>query len=180
MATPVLTIDQITQVSGLVAQYISGQREKYIAGAIALSAAQRAPVAGFFSPHLLDETRLLVLQGERVQNPDFYPMLKQMGFDNLPNQSMTGAITFADVVVSHGPFSYGLLFHELVHVEQYHQLGISRFSELYVGGFLKGGSYEAIPLEINAYSLGDRFESNPNQLFSVEDEVKEWISKGRF
>jgi hypothetical protein len=50
------------------------------------------------------------------------------------------------------PFSDGLLFHEPVHVEQYRQLGIPRFSEFYVRGFLNGGSYEAIPLEVNAYS----------------------------
>ena len=32
---------------------------------------------GLFSPQLLDLTRLLVLQGERVANPDFYPMLRR-------------------------------------------------------------------------------------------------------
>ena len=85
---------------------------------------------GFFSPQLLDGTRLLVLQGERVANPDFYPMLRSLGFNNLPDHSAMAAITFCDVVVSHEPFSNGLLFHELVHVEQYRQLGIPRFSEL--------------------------------------------------
>ncbi len=35
----------------------------------------------------------------------------------------------------------GFLFHELVHVEQYRQLGVPRFSELYVRGFLSGGRY---------------------------------------
>ena len=35
--------------------------------------------------------------------------------------------TFSDVVVSHGPFSNGLLFHKLVHVEQYRQDGIPTF-----------------------------------------------------
>ena len=74
-----------------------------------------------------------------------------------------GAITFCDVVVSHQAFSDGLLFHQLVHVEQYRQLGIPRFSELYVRGFLNGGSYEAIQLEVNAYTLGGRFESNPRR-----------------
>jgi hypothetical protein len=64
-------------------------------------------------------------------------------------------------------------------VEQYRQLGIPRFSELYVNGFLNGGSYEAIPLEINAYSLGGRFESDPGRVFSVEDEVREWGAAGR-
>lgn len=80
----------------------------------------------------------------------FYPMLRSLGFNNLPDQSAIAAITFCDVVISHEPFSNGLLFHEFVHVEQYRQLGIPRFSELYVRGFLNGDSYEAIPLDVNA------------------------------
>lgn len=90
-----------------------------------------------------------------------------------------GAITFSDVVVSHGPFSSGLLFHELVHVEQHRQLGIPRFSELYVRGFLNGGSYEAIPLEVNAYTLGGRFEQNPAGHFAVAEEVRRWAAQGK-
>ncbi|MGB0012002.1 MAG: hypothetical protein WBQ03_10375 [Candidatus Sulfotelmatobacter sp.] len=179
MATPRLTPDQIAQVSGLVSLYISTQRDKYAPRAVPLAAQQKAAMNGCFSPQVLDGTRLLVLQGERVANPDFYPMLRNLGFKNLPDQSTMGAITFCDVVVSHGPFSNGLLFHELVHVEQYRQLGIPRFSELYVRGFLNGGSYEAIPLEVNAYTLGGRFESDPRQMFSVEDEVGRWATEGR-
>ncbi len=179
MATPRLTPDQITQVSGLVTQYISTQRDRYAPRAVPLSAQQKAAMTGFFSPHFLEGARLLVLQGERVANPDFYPMLKNLGFNNLPDQSTMGAITFSDVVVSHVPFTDGLLFHELVHVEQYRQLGIPRFGELYVSGFLNGGSYEAIPLEVNAYTLGGRFESDPRRMFSVEDEVGRWAAEGR-
>ena len=180
MATPRLTSDQIAQVSGLVAQYIAAQRERYAPRAIAVSAQQRVAIGSFFSPQILESTRLLVLQGERVANPEFYPMLKSLGFNNLPDQSTMGAITFSDVVVSHEPFSNGLLFHELVHVEQYRQLGIPRFSELYVRGFLSGGSYEAIPLEVNAYTLEGRFEQNPAWQFSVADEVRNGIVEGKF
>jgi len=179
MATPRLTPDQIAQVSGLVAQYIATRRERYSPRAIPLSAQQRAAMNGFFSPQLLESTRVLVLQGERVANPDFYPMLRGLGFKNLPDQSGMGAITFCDVVVSHEPFYDGLLYHELVHVEQYRQLGIPRFSELYVRGFLNGGSYEAIPLEVNAYTLEGRFEADHHQRFSVEDEVRKWHTEGR-
>jgi len=136
-------------------------------------------VAPFFSAQLLESTRVLVLKVERVGNPDFYPMLRDLGFKNLPDQSGMGAITFCDVVVSHEAFYDGLLFHEFVHVEQYRQLGIPRFSELYVRGFLSGGSYEAIPLEINAYTLEGRFEANPAQRFSVADEVTKWQAEGR-
>jgi hypothetical protein len=114
-----------------------------------------------------------------LPTPDFYPMMRNLGFNNLPDQSTMGAITFSDVVVSHEPFSDGLLFHELVHVEQYRQLGIPRFSELYVRGFLSGGSYEAIPLEVNAYSLEDRFRSAPRKGFSVQSEVEKWLAGGR-
>jgi hypothetical protein len=174
-----LAPDQITQVSGLVAQYISTQRDKYAARAVPLSAQQKAAMKGWFSPQVLDATRLLVLRGERVGNPDFYQMLKSLGFNNLPDQSAMGAITFSDVVVSHEEFSNGLLFHELVHVEQYRQLGIPRFSDLYARGFLNGGSYELIPLEVNAYTLGGRFESDPQRLFSVENEVRRWAAEGR-
>jgi hypothetical protein len=172
MATPRLTPDQINRVSGLIAQYIASQREKYAPRAIPLAAQQKAAMAGFFSPGLLDGTRLLVLQGERVANPDFYPMLRNLGFKNLPDQSTMAAITFCNVVVSHEPFSDGLLFHELVHVEQYRQVGIPRLSEFYVPGFLNGGSYDAIPLEVSAYTLGGRFESEPRRMLSVEDEVR--------
>jgi hypothetical protein len=85
------------------------------------------------------------------------------------------AVTFGDVVVSHQPFTDGLLFHELVHVEQYRQLGIPRFAELYVRGFLSGGGYDGIPLEINAYELSGRFERSPQTRLSVADEVGIWV-----
>jgi hypothetical protein len=44
-----------------------------------------------FSPGILENTRLLVLQGERVANPDFYLMLRNLGFKNLLDQSRMGA-----------------------------------------------------------------------------------------
>jgi hypothetical protein len=179
MATSKLKPEQIDHISSLVAKYISTQCKSYGLRAIPLSKQQRETMSGFFSPDLLDNTRVVVLKGERVEDPDFYPTLRGLGFNDLPNQSTMAAITFSDVVVSHVLFSDGLLFHELVHVEQYRQLGIPHFSDLYVRGFLNVGSYEAIPLEINAYALGDRFETNPASKFSVSDEVRSWLAEGR-
>jgi hypothetical protein len=43
-----------------------------------------------------------------------------------------------------------------------------------------GGSYESIPLEVNAYTLGGRFEANPAQQFSVAEEVRRWVVVGKF
>lgn len=165
-----LTPQQVTQVSDFVAQYITGQRERFTPQATPLGAAQRAAMAGFFLPRLLDAVRVLVLNGIRVDNPPFYPMLAAVGFSKLPDFSQMAAITFFDVVVSHVPLSDGLLFHELIHVEQFHQLGIPRFSELYLRGFLSGG-YDGIPLEQNAYTLGRHFEAHPRRRFSVADHV---------
>src|SRR5262249_10205097 len=122
-------------------------------------------------------TNIVTLEGERVQNPNFYPQLEAWGFRNLPDWRSMRAITFVDIVVSHTPFDCGLLFHELVHVEQYRQLGIERFSGLYVTGFLTGGCYERIPLEIHAYALGDQYETNPHQFFSVHDAVQDYIRR---
>lgn len=180
MSMPVLTHAQITQLSALVAQYISEMHARYAAASQPLSQKQKATMAGFFSEELLDQSRLLVLANERVPNPDFYPNLAVMGFQNLPDLSRMDAITFSDVVVFHVPFSDGLLFHELVHVEQYRQLGIPRFADLYVQGFLTGGSYDQIPLERNAYHLGGEFEKDNTRRFQVADVVRTWIAEGRF
>jgi hypothetical protein len=120
MPSPPLTADQVAEVSSLVAVYIKAQREKALPLAIPLSPVQRASMDGFFLPQVLD-TRLLVLTESRVVNPPFYVPLQRMGFTNLPNFSTMAAVTFCDVVVSHQPLSDGLLFHELVHVEQFRQ-----------------------------------------------------------
>ncbi|PYX53449.1 MAG: hypothetical protein DMG76_25490 [Acidobacteria bacterium] len=125
MPTP-LTPDQIAQISHLVAAYILTQRDRYAVRALPLSAQQRASLEGFFASELLGNTRVLVLEGERVANPDFYPKLRELGLKNLPEQSGMAAITFYDVIVAHERFSPGLLFHEFVHVEQYRQLALPR------------------------------------------------------
>ena len=49
-----------------------------------------------------------------------------------------------------------------------------------VRGFLNGGSYEAIPSEVNAYTLEGRFTQNPARQVSVADEVRRWITEDRF
>jgi len=51
-----------------------------------------------------------------------------------------------------------LLVHELVHVRQWHELGVARFVWRYLSGYLRGrldglghrGSYLGIPLEVEA------------------------------
>ncbi len=180
MAMPVLPPPLVAMVSRLAALYISNQRARYFTIAEPLSADQKTGMTGFFSDELLNDTRLVVLTNQRVSNPAFYAFMRAIGFRNLLDQSRMAAITFFDTVVAHVPVTDELLFHELVHVEQYRQLGIPKFADFYVRGFLNGGGYHGIPLERNAYLLGGRYEHDRAQRFSVAGAVATWISEGRF
>ena len=181
MPLPTLSTAQIDRVVQQVAAYIGHQRQTYRPAAAPLSLNQKNVMRAFFPEPALDSTRLVLLAGQRVNNPSFYGELIKMGFEaaSLPDFSFMAAITFVDTVVSHEPFTDRLLFHELVHVVQYEKLGLEEFAAKYVRGFLSGGSYEAIPLERNAYGLGSRFAKMPSSEFSVADEVQRWIQADR-
>lgn len=105
-----------------------------------------------------------------------------MGFtpEYLPDFSEMAAITFVETIVSHGQLSERTLFHELVHVVQYAKLGLPAFAAKYITGFLKDGSYEAIPLEMRACELDERFATAPRNSFLVETEIQKWIDAGKF
>ena len=169
----------ISQLTSAVEGYILSSRKKFAAKAVPLTAAQKNTMQPFFDQGILDQTRVLVLNGSRIEDPPFYAMAKMMGIRNLPSFSDVAAVTFVDVVVSHEAFSHNLLFHELVHVVQYAQLGSKEFASRYVQGFLKHGSYDEIPLEKNAYELEQRFTGKSAE-FSVADEVRSWSETGKF
>lgn len=182
MPLPPLSAAQIDGIVERVAAYIGQQRQTYRHGAVPLSLSQQRAMRPFFPEPALDATRLRILAGGRVANPSFYGELIKMGFEagSLPDFAHMAAITFADTVVSHEPFTDRLLFHELVHVIQYEKLGLPEFAGKYVKGFLNGGSYDAIPLEMNAYQLDARFAGGPTKPFLVEAEVQAWIDADRF
>ena len=100
MGTPQLTAEQVAQVPALVAQYIFAQHNEYVRLCGPLTPEQQAAMEGFFSPNLLDGVGIIRLDGHRIANPSFYPMLEEMGFANLPDFSQMAATTFSDVVVS--------------------------------------------------------------------------------
>lgn len=182
MPLPKLDDSQIAWISKEVAGYIEAQRQTYRHEATWLDQNQRTLMQHFFPPSCLNSTQVVVLSDHRVGNPPFYGELIKMGFDaiSLPDFKVMNAITFVDTVVSHAPFTKRLLFHELVHVVQFEKLGLPEFAAKYVKGFLAGGSYEAIPLERNAYELDARFAAAPAKPFSVEAEVENWIRSGKF
>lgn len=72
------------------------------------------------------------------------------------------------------------LFHELVHVEQARQLGLARFVQRYVGGWLANGRrYAAIPLERDAFDLQRRFAARPGEPFDAAAEIARRLQVGR-
>ncbi|MFY9528094.1 MAG: hypothetical protein WAR24_04210 [Candidatus Acidiferrales bacterium] len=181
MPLPKLDDAQIAWVIEQVAAYIERQRSAFALRAVPLSDNQKMSMCPFFTERILNSARV-VLAAEQVGNPPFYRGLMRMGFQDgsLPDFALMAATTFVDVVVSHKPITSKLLFHELVHVAQYEKLGLADFAAKYVRGFLNGGSYEAIPLEVNAYELEVRFAAAPTKPFSVEIEVQSWIDARRF
>jgi hypothetical protein len=182
MPLPTLNPTQVEWVVQQVAAYIQNQRHTHQPGVAPLSLNQKNAMRSFFPQPALDSVRLVVLTEQRVNNPPFYGALVQMGFSRaaLPDFAHMAAITFVDTVVSHEAFTDRLLFHELVHVVQYAKLGLQEFASKYVRGFLNGGSYEAIPLERNAYELDARFAEAPTNPLSVADAVQRWIDTHQF
>jgi hypothetical protein len=163
----------VSQLVSMVEDYINNGRKKYAPQAVPLTDPQRTAMQPFFPAAVLDSARLCVLHGTRLPNPSMYAMAKMMGIRNLPDFSEMTAITFVDVVVSHQEFTDALLFHELVHVVQYAQMGLKEFAERFVNGFILAGSFEEIPLEKMAQALEARFSQDATQLFSVGDEVRQ-------
>ena len=115
-----------------------------------------------------------------MPEPVLYPLGRMFGLKGILATSAIGAITLVDVVASPEDIDVDTLFHELVHVVQFRVLGLREFARLYVRGFFKGSGYDGIPLERQAYALGERFERHPEQIFSVEEEVIRRYADGRF
>ena len=179
MGVLLLTSEQVAQVSGLVAQYIAAQREVFLPRAVPLTAVQRAAMSGFFAPQLLDGIRVCGIGWCSGRESIVLPDADGNGDCQSTKLRRNGRNYLCDAVVSHEPFTDGLLFHELVHAVQYEKLGLAEFAAKYVRGFLSGGSYEVIPLEMNALELDARFARAPTRTFSIEAEVGAWIDSDR-
>jgi hypothetical protein len=177
MSLPFVNDQVIQMMAGMVSKYIEDQRARYEPAAHPLAAGEIQHFAAYFPAPTLDRARLAPAV-PRIKNPDFYLQLRVMGIKNLPSFEDVAAITFVDVIVHNQPLTPAITFHELVHVEQYRQMGLEEFSRRYLKGFLKGGSYEQIPLEKHARELEERYVADAGRPFSVESEVREAVAAG--
>ena len=171
---------QILQAIAIFKAYLQQERNQYRPLGSPLRTEWVGVLRQFFSPKLLAEVRILELKEKRVPNPSFYGQARSLGFTNLPDISHQASVTFLDVVVFHEKVEERTLFHGLVHVLQVQVLGIDRYAQLFVRGFLKRRSYFMVPLKAHAFALDLRFVVERAKPFSVEEEIQHWARVGLY
>jgi hypothetical protein len=158
-------------------KWIKEQREVFRLLGRALPDPAIAQLSPFFEERLLKEVRLVKVPA--LENPGFLEayeaVFSEKAIPLLDFTTMAG-ITYIDTILLVERFldedSISLIFHELVHAVQYELLGPDKFVQLYLVGWVNQGfNYAAIPLEMDAYDLQNRYEADPTAPFSVEDEV---------
>lgn len=172
--------DRVREAISKVANYLHEQREHFRPSGRPLSEEHRRRLTPFFTAALLDQVRIIALDGRRVPNPRFYAEAKAQGFTTLPELTHMPSLTFEDVLVFHGEMAPRTLFHALVHAVQFEVLGLERYTELFVRGFLRTRSHITVPLEAHAFTLESKFAGDPAQPFSVEERVRLWTNQGRY
>lgn len=174
------TPEQIAHAVRWLCDYLRQQREDYFPKAQPLSASQKRALARYFRVRVLEEARIIELNGTGFPVPEFLAQLRALGLDNLPDVQHMESLTFIDVVAFNERLSERALFHALVHAVQIHVLGLKRYAELWIRGFLKGRAHYSIPLEIHAFSLASKFLRPLSETFSVEDQVLHWGAGNRY
>ena len=170
---------QIDQAIQWLISYLREQREHYAPVAAPLSNLCKARMWPYFSAGLLDQIRIVELRGAPVRIPDFFPKVRALGFEP-PEIAHMDSLTFLDVIAFNQRLSERPLVHALVHSVQIEILGLQRYGELWVHGFLKTRTHFTVPLEVHAFSLSSRFLRPAMEKFSVEDEVLRWVTEGRY
>ena len=162
------------------AKWISKVRMQYRPASRALTPVEVHAFAPFFEASLLDSVRIAKAPG--IPNPDFYSFFLEQSLAIPLDFTRMSAITFVDTILvsARHPVPPGeqlpLLFHELVHVVQYLELGLEEFVRRYVRGWASHGlQYSRIPLEVWAYDLDARFRSGA-PAFSVAAEVRQQLA----
>jgi len=160
--------------------WLVSEREKHRENAMNIRHEDKIVLENHFYAGTLENIRVCKI--EQIENPPFYASFEKTGQPiPLDFREMRG-ITFIDTIVIAEPkvtpdIWLSLLFHECVHVCQYTILGVDKFIEQYVDGWVGSGyDYASIPLEVDAYELQREFETTSLSTLSVESEIKRRLS----
>lgn len=171
--------EQVAQAIGWLSSYLKEQQEYYLPVAGPLSAQCQAQMRPYFAHDLLGRIRVIELRGARVRVPDFFAKVRALGFEP-PEITHMDSVTFLDVIAFNQRLSERALFHALVHAVQIDILGLQRYAELWVHGFLKTRTHFTVPIEVHAFSLASKFLRPMMEKFSVEDQVRRWVADDRY
>lgn len=171
---------KVAEMVSEVAAYFRREREVYFRASELLVPELRKAVQAYFAKSLLERVRTVVLKGARVPPPPFYSEAMTLSSGNFPDFVHLASITYVDIIVFHDEIGIRTLFHGLVHAAQIASLGMERYVDLYVRGFVRTRSWIAIPLEAQAYQLDTQFAKSGGEAFSVEGEIKAWDEQGKY
>jgi len=171
---------RVAEMISRVATYLRQERGLYSPASEPLTLGWRTAVQPYFSKILLENVRAVILKGARIPPPPFYSEAMAFSAGSFPDFVHLASVTSLDIIVFHDEIAPRTLFHGLVHATQMALLGVDRYSDLYVRGFVKSRSWIAIPLEAQAYQLDTRFAMCPTAPFSVADEVSSWAQQDRY
>jgi hypothetical protein len=173
------------ELEQLVAQTILSmqeQREKFLPSSHPLTEEQASHLKPFFSAEILGRLRIVDASktGDKIPYPPFYEKVRAGGARVVPDAAHMTAMPFIDVAVFNRRPTLRTLFHTLVHVAQFEALTAERVMQGYFETLNETGLWMVVPFEEQAYQLDARLTGDPRDVFSVEEEVQEWLRKGRF
>ena len=174
------TQELVSYLAENAGHWIESQRAQHRVHADPLPDTTLAALSGFFEKGTLDRTRIRHVPS--IENPPFYKEFEEAGEAFPLDFTVWAAITFGDVILVNGeqvpgPPSHSVVFHEMVHVVQYDELGIHEFARRYVTPFVQSRfNYMSIPLESVAFDLQGRFKERSGDPFSAEEEIRSRIS----
>jgi hypothetical protein len=149
--------------------WIGARRRAYLRVGRALSRGELLMLGPYFGESLLASVR--IAEVERIESPGLYGMLRALRLPCPPDLSTVSGMAFGNaVVLARSGRELSVLFHELVHVVQWRELGVRGFVARYVREWVEsGGAYLDIPMERMAFEMQGRFDQG--DVFDVESEV---------
>jgi hypothetical protein len=136
----------------------------------------RDHLAQFFPTSTVERVRVSVVT--EIPTPSFLVEAVGVGLP-LIDFHLMAAFTAENLVLINPARISGLeqtaraiLFHEVVHVHQYRELGLETFMHEYMASVAAYRNYRDIPLEAVAYEAQNRYVLNPDEAFSVDEMVR--------
>ena len=162
--------------------WLDKQRTHYLPSSITLDDHQKTKLGPFFAEEILNRVRVLDLSqtGETIPYPPFYETVRAGGIRVIPDAAHMTGMPFVDLIAFNREPTLRTLFHNLVHVTQFVMVGTERVMRGYFETLNEAGLWMVVAFEEQAYQLDARYTRNPLDVFSVDDEVREWMRTGRY